>query len=228
VAVAERTDVRHFERWLSIAGSAVAAYALYRALGPVYRNGFTPFQGRRHRGGKGTGFIADRGSNTRRQLGGRHGTHVEESVSINRPAVELYRFWRDFENLPKFMKHLEAVAIHDGGVSHWTAKGPGGMHVEWDARVINDVDGRLIAWQSLNGSRIATAGSVNFEETDRGTEVKVHLQYRPPAGKLGSAVAYVFGEEPSLQIREDLRRFKQLMETGEIPTTEGQPSGRRA
>jgi uncharacterized membrane protein len=219
VAVAEQIDVRHLERWVPIAaGSAIAAYALYRALGP-----------RRHHGnGKGTGMIANRGSDTRQQLGGRHGTHVEQSIVINRPAAELYRFWRDFENLPKFMKHLESVAIRDGGVSHWVAKGPGGMHVEWDARIINDVDDRIIAWQSLSGSRIATAGSVNFDETDRGTEVRVHFQYRPPAGKLGSAVAWLFGEEPGIQVRDDLRRFKQLMETGEIATTEGQPSGRHA
>ena len=137
---------------------------------------------------------------------------MEESVVINRPAAELYRFWRDFENLPTFMTLLETVAIRDAGVSHWVAKGPGGMRVEWDARIINDVDGRIIAWQSLRGSTIATAGSVHFEETPGGTEVRVHLQYRPPAGKLGSAVAWLFGEEPTIQVREDLQRFKQLME----------------
>jgi uncharacterized membrane protein len=199
------------------AGSAIAVYALYRALGVT-----------RHRPrGKGTGMTANRGSDTRQQLGGDKGTHVEEAVTINRPAAELYRFWRDFENLPKFMKHLESVAIRDAGVSHWVAKGPGGMRAEWDARIINDLQNRLIAWQSLAGSRIATAGSVNFNETPRGTEVRVHFQYRSPAGKLGSAVAWLFGEEPSMQVREDLRRFKQLMETGEISTIDGQPSGRR-
>lgn len=217
MAVAERRERRQLERWLPVAaGSAIAAYAIYRALGS-----------RRRTWEKGTGRIADEGSDTRQQLGGRHGTHVEESVTINRPAAELYRFWRDFENLPAFMKHLESVSIRDGGVSHWVAKGPAGTHVEWDARIINEAEGRLIAWQSLNGSRVATAGSVTFDETPRGTDVRVHMQYRPPAGRLGSAVAYVFGEEPGQQIRDDLRRFKALMETGEIPTIEGQPSGRR-
>jgi uncharacterized membrane protein len=121
-----------------------------------------------------------------------------------------------------------AVAVREEGLSHWVARGPGGMHVEWDARIINEIDNRLIAWQSVEGSTIATAGSVNFDETAHGTRVRVHFQYSPPAGRLGAAIAWVFGEEPRLQVNEDLRRFKQLLETGEIPTTEGQPSGRSA
>jgi uncharacterized membrane protein len=220
VAVAEQTHVdERLQRWAPIAaGGAIAAFALFQALNGRHRGG---------RGGKGTGMIARRGSDTRDQLSGDRGTHVEEAVTINRPAAELYRFWRNFENLPKFMKHLEAVANRDEGVSHWVAKGPAGTRVEWDARIINDVDGRLIAWQSLRGSMVATAGSVHFDDTSDGTVVRVHFQYRPPAGKLGATIAYAFGEEPTIQVREDLRRFKQLMETGEIPTTDGQPTGRR-
>ena len=170
-------------------------------------------------------MIADRHSDTRRRLGGSAGVHVEESVTVNRPVAEVFRFWRNFENLPTFMKHLESVSIRDAGISHWVAKGPAGTTVEWDARVINEIDNKLIAWQSVEGSTIATAGSVNFRETARGAEVRVHLQYTPPAGKLGAAVAWMFGEEPGIQIREDLRRFKQLMETGEISTIYGQPYG---
>jgi uncharacterized membrane protein len=124
------------------------------------------------------------------------------------------------------MRHLESVAAREEGISHWVAKGPAGMRVEWDARIINEVDNKVIGWQSLDGSTVSTAGSVNFDETDHGTVVHVHLQYNPPAGKIGSAVAWLFGEEPSQQVREDLRRFKALLETGEIPTTEGQTSGR--
>jgi uncharacterized membrane protein len=200
-------------RWLPVvAVGAVAAYALSRGLS------------RRSRG-KGTGIIADRGSNTRQQLGGPRGIHVEHSVTINRPVSEVYRFWRNFENLPKFMQHLESVAVREEGVSHWIARGPGGMRVEWDARIINEIPNRVIAWQSLKGSTIASAGAVNFDETDRGTVVHVHLQYNPPGGKLGAAVAYIFGEEPNLQVQEDLRNFKRLMETGELPTTAGQPRG---
>ena len=203
------------EKWLPvIAAGAIAAYAIKRGLSHGSR-------------GKGTGIIADRDSDTRRKLGGARGIHVEHSVLINRPAAQLYRFWRNFENLPTFMQHLEAVAVRDEGISHWVARGPAGMRVEWDARIINEIENKVIAWQSLNGSTIAIAGAVNFDETERGTVVHVHLQYSPPGGKLGAAVAYVFGEDPNLQIQEDLRRFKRLMETGEIPTIEGQSSGRR-
>jgi uncharacterized membrane protein len=110
------------------------------------------------------------------------------------------------------MRHLESVAMREAGISHWVAKGPAGTTVEWDARIIHDVENKLISWQSLEGSDVASAGSVNFEEAPHGTRVRVRLQYSPPAGKLGSAIAWLFGEEPSQQIREDLRRFKALLE----------------
>ena len=157
------------------------------------------------------GPIRDR--TRRQQLGGSAGIHVEESITINKPVDQVYRFWRNFENLPKFMKHLDSVATREAGVSHWVACGPAGMKVEWDARIINEIDNKLIGWQSLEGSMVSTAGSVNFRETDHGTEVRVRLQYNPPAGKLGAAVARLFGEEPNVQISEDLHRFKELMET---------------
>jgi uncharacterized membrane protein len=115
------------------------------------------------------------------------------------------------------MNHLEWVSTREEGISHWVAKGPAGMPVEWDARSINEVPDKVIGWQSLEGSTISTAGSVNFDEWPNGTHVTVHLQYHPPGGKLGAAVAKLFGEEPNQTIRENLRRFKQLMETGEIP-----------
>jgi uncharacterized membrane protein len=197
-----------------VAAGAVAAYAITKRQG--------------HRATEhGTGVIADRDSDTRRRLGGPAGIHVEEAVTVSRPPSEVFRFWRNFENLPRFMNHLRAVSQREAGISHWVARGPAGMNVEWDARIINEIDGRLIAWQSLEGSEVSTAGSVNFRETPRGTEVRVHLQYNPPAGKLGAAVARLLGEEPTVQIHDDLRRFKQLIETGEIPTTKGQPVGGR-
>jgi uncharacterized membrane protein len=173
-------------------------------------------------------LAADRGSHTRADLGGGRGFHVQESMTINRPLDELYRYWRNFENLPHFMKHLESVSVREEGVSHWVAKGPAGVTVEWDARIINEVTDKVIGWQSLDGSMISTAGSVNFDKDRHGSRVTVHLQYRPPAGKFGAILARLFDGAPSQTVREDLRRFKQLMETGEIPTTEGQPSGRRA
>ena len=244
----ERVNVGRVERWLSmVAAGALTAYALKRRQVPggaaaiaaaalLYRGatghcdvygalGINRRGGTRNRE-EGTGVIADRGSDTRAQLGGRRGIHVDESVTIHRPLAELYRFWRNFENLPQFMQHLESVSVREEGISHWVAKGPAGMRVEWDARIINEVENKVIGWQSLEGSMISTAGSVNFDEDTHGTRVAVNLQYNPPAGKLGAAVAKLFGEEPNQTIREDLRRFKQLMEAGEVPTTEGQPSGR--
>jgi len=189
--------------WLPVIGAgAVAAYVYSRRAEP-----------------RTTERGAGRGSDTREQLGGSAGSHVDEAVTINRPIAEVYRFWRNFENFPTFMRHLESVSEREGGITHWVATGPAGTTVEWDARIINEIDNKLIGWQSLEGSTISTAGSVNFRDTPRGTELRVHLQYNPPAGRIGAAVAWLFGEEPNLQIREDLRRFKQLIETGEIPTT---------
>lgn len=239
-----RVNVGRMERWLSVAaGSALAAYGLKRRDRPggvaalagavfLYR-GTTGHcdvyeaLGVNHVGGHGIGEIADRGSDTRRKLGGARGIHVEESVTLSVPLPEVFRFWRNFENLPRFMRHLESVAVREAGVSHWVAKGPAGLSAEWDARIINEIDDKVIGWQSLEGSTVATAGSVSFDQTPHGTRVRVHLQYNPPGGRLGAAIARLFGEEPGQTIREDLRRFKQLMETGEIATTEGQPSGRR-
>jgi uncharacterized membrane protein len=239
----ERVNVGQVERWLSmIAGGALAAYGLKRRALPggaaaiagaalLYRGATghcDVYQalGVNSVGGNGTGTIAGEGSDTREQLGGNRGIHVEQAVTVNKPVGEVYRFWRNFENLPRFMQHLESVAQREEGISHWVARGPAGTRVQWDARIINEVDGKVIGWQSLDGSMISTAGSVNFRETPHGTEVRVHLQYNPPGGKLGAAVARMFGEEPNLQVTEDLRRFKRLLETGEIPTTDGQSSGR--
>ncbi|MGI8908454.1 MAG: SRPBCC family protein [Candidatus Sumerlaeaceae bacterium] len=160
-------------------------------------------------------------------LNGQKGIKVEKSVTIMRPAGELYTFWRNFSNLPRFMKHLESVTV-DNKRSHWVAKAPAGTTVEWDAEIINEREGALIAWRSLPGSEIHNAGSVRFDQApgNRGTVVKVSLIYDPPAGKFGVMIAKLFGEEPAIQIHEDLRRFRQLMETGEISTIEGQVSGR--
>ena len=161
--------------------------------------------------------------------GGR-GVKVEKSITINRPPEELFRFWRNFENLPRVMSHLESVQVTGDNRSHWVAKAPAGTSVEWDAEVYNEKENELIAWRSLEGADVDSAGSVHFTPAPagRGTELRVVLKYDPPAGKIGAAVAKLFGEEPEQQIEEDLRRFKSMMETGEVPTTEGQPSGRGA
>ncbi len=159
----------------------------------------------------------------------RHGVKVEYAVTVQRPAAELYRFWRDFENLPYFMEHLESVKPLERGRSHWKVKAPLGASVEWDAEIINEVENEMIAWGTDSGADVPNAGSVRFKPApgDRGTEVKVALDYKPPGGRFASYLAKLFGEEPSKQLRDDLRRFKQLMEAGEIPTTAGQPAGGR-
>jgi len=153
---------------------------------------------------------------------------VERAVTINKSPAEIYAFWRNFVNLPRFMEHLESVTITDSLHSHWVAKAPLGRTVEWDAEIINEIRNEVIAWRSLPGSDIYCTGSVNFMEATggRGTVVKVVLEYSPPAGHLGAAIAKMLGEEPSIQIESDLRHLRQIMETGEIPTTTGQTSGK--
>ena len=148
---------------------------------------------------------------------------VERVVTINRSVHEVYDFWRRFENFPTFMRHLESVERLDDRRSRWRAKAPAGMTVEWDAETVEDREDEVIAWRSLPGSRIENSGSVRFSPAPgaRGTEVRVQLQYSPPAGTFGRGIAYLFGEEPDGQVYDDLRRFKQLMETGEIPLSDG-------
>ena len=156
-------------------------------------------------------------------------TEVTKSVTINKSAKELYEFWRDFENLPKFMNHLESVKVINQKKSEWKAKAPLGYEVTWEAQISQDVENELIAWRSIEGSQIPNTGSVEFKETkDRGTEVKVTIKYEPPAGKIGELAAKILTEEPNTQVAEDLRRFKSLMEAGEIVKVEGQTSGRAA
>lgn len=155
---------------------------------------------------------------------------VEKSITVNRPADECYRFWRDFQNFPRFMQHLEAVEPLSDTRSHWRAKAPAGTSVAWDAEITVDHPGELLAWHSLEGADIDNAGTVRFERAPggRGTVVRVDLLYKPPGGKAGMLIAKLFGEEPALQIDQDLRRFKQLIETGAITTTTGQSSGPRS
>jgi uncharacterized membrane protein len=170
---------------------------------------------------------AGTGQDTRRALGGRAGVNVEESVTINQPVELLYRFWRNLENLPRFMRHLDSVERMTDTLSRWRAIGPGGTVYEWNAEIINEVPNKLIAWRSNDGSDVVSAGSVHFEDAGpgRGTRVRVRLQYSPPGGRVGAVVAKLMGSDPATEIGEDLRQFKQLLETGELPTTQGQPRG---
>jgi uncharacterized membrane protein len=151
----------------------------------------------------------------------RKAVRVERAVTIQADRGELYAFWRDFENLPRFMEHLVSVRAESPERSHWVAKGPAGSTVEWDAELVNDIPDTLIAWKSSAGAKVPNAGSVNFSDAPggRGTIVKVEMDVEPPAGKLGFVMAKLFGEDPDRQTREDLRKFKQLMETGQITTS---------
>ena len=153
--------------------------------------------------------------------------HITKAVTINKSQAELYSFWRNFENLPKFMNHLESVTVKDEKISHWIAKAPLGTAVEWNAELTSDRENERIGWKSVAGADIVNSGVVEFKPTNnRGTEVVVHLTYEAPAGTLGALAAKIFGEEPAQQVAEDLRRFKRLMETGLIMSVEGQSSGR--
>jgi uncharacterized membrane protein len=178
-------------------------------------------------------FYAAMGLNTANPEGQRpgvpdnFGTKVEKTIVINRSPEELYRFWRNLENLPQFMTHVESVRVLDDKRSHWRVKAPAGADVEWDAEIINEHENELIAWQSLPGATVQNAGSVRFETApgNRGTLVKVALEFQPPGGVLGAQVAKLFGESPEQQIDDDLRRLKTILETGQAPTTAGQAQG---
>jgi uncharacterized membrane protein len=155
------------------------------------------------------------------------GIRVERSVAVYRPIEEVYQFFRNFRNLARFLAHVKDVREIDDKHSRWFVRGPAGTELEWDAEIINDQPNELISWRTLGCADVESAGSVRFERApgERGTMVRVSLNYLPPAGALGAAVAKLLGEEPETQIKEDLRRLKQILEAGEVATTEGQPTG---
>ena len=234
--VEEGVNVGKAERVISVvAAAAVAAVGLRRKrLRPL----LLPVAGSLLSRGV-TGRCAVNRALGRNSAGGRvspvasvrrgEGVKVEQSVVVNRPVQEVYHFWRNFENLPRFMDHLESVTVIDETRSHWVAKAPAGSRVEWDAVIHNEIEGQLIAWRSLPGADINNAGSVHFSPVagdPRQTEVRVVLSYEPPAGKVGAVVAKLLGEEPSGQVADDLRRFKQVMEASEITGNSKHPAGR--
>jgi uncharacterized membrane protein len=224
-SIRKRRNISDTERWLSMAtGAGLATYGLTQARSGgwilagvgalLVRRGWTAHCDVYQAFGVNT---AGTGEDTRQALGGPAGVIVEESVVINRPISELYRFWRNLENLPRFMSHLESVERITDTLSRWRAKAPAGTSVEWNAEIINEVPDRVIGWRSIEGSDVVSAGSVNFDEAGqgRGTRVRVRLQYSPPGGKLGDAVARLIGSDAATQIRQDLQRFKQLVEEGQ-------------
>jgi uncharacterized membrane protein len=236
-------NVGQAERWASaIGGGALAVYGLTRGSAGgfvlalvggalMYRgaSGHCDMYAATGINTAGTGQ-GSRSTNPVISVPASRGIKVEKSVTINKSPAELYSFWRNFENLPRFMNHLESVRSLGRDRSHWVAKAPAGTTVEWDAEVYNEKENELIAWRSLEGSQVDNAGSVHFEPATggRGTTLRVSLKYDPPGGIVGATIARLFGENPEQQIDEDLRRFKQLMETGETTTVAGQPAGRGA
>jgi uncharacterized membrane protein len=153
------------------------------------------------------------GTRTRRQ-----GIRVRKAITINRTPEEVYRFWRHLENLPRFMAHLESVRVLDDRRSYWKAHAPLGLMVEWTAEMVEERPNELISWRSVEDSQVPNSGTVRFVRApgDRGTEVHLDIRYDPPAGAVGAAIAKLFGEEPSQQVDGDLRRLKQVLETGEV------------
>lgn len=156
------------------------------------------------------------------------GIHVSESIVVNRPADDLFEYWRDLTNLPSIMSHLKSVKVLDECRSHWVAQGPMGSSIEWDAEIINEEPHELIAWRSLEGAGVDNAGSVRFLPLHvvgghSATEVRIELEYIPRAGKLGAAIARLFGKEPGRQIADDLHRFKRMMERVSAPTSPALP-----
>jgi uncharacterized membrane protein len=154
--------------------------------------------------------------------GNKHGIHAKGTCIVNSTPEEVYQFWRDFQNLPRFMRHVDSVQELGEGRSHWKVKGPAGMEVEWDAMIVADVPNEVITWRTLENADVDHAGAVRFERAagGRGTVVKVNLEYMPVGGVIGATVAKLFGEEPEQQLDDDLRRFKQVMEVGEVVVSE--------
>jgi uncharacterized membrane protein len=167
---------------------------------------------------------------SRRALAGSGGVNVEESITISKPGDELYRIWRDLDTLPRYIPELASVTRLDDTRSRWEVKGPGGRTATWEAEVFNDVPNETIAWRTVGLPDVVSAGSVRFTPVAGRPETQVHvrLQYDPPGGKAGASLAWLFGRAPGQLIRDFLRRFKASLESGEVPTTEGQPRGRQS
>jgi uncharacterized membrane protein len=157
--------------------------------------------------------------------GGSKKVRVEKKITVQKPAEEVYHFWRNLENLPRFMSHLEEVRTINENKSHWKAKGPMGSHVEWDAVITNERPNERISWKSLGGADVPNSGTVVFQQDPDGisTEVRVSLEYQPPGGQAGAMLAKLFGEEPQKQLEDDLNKFKEVIESG---ATAGGGAGR--
>jgi uncharacterized membrane protein len=226
------------ERWAAIgAGTALISYGMKKRskggvalaiLGGdmVYRGttGFSP-------------FARSIGIRPPRELLGeavsipyQQGIRIDKSITVGKPVEEVYAFWRDLGNLPRFMRHVHGVNVIDEKHSHWILCGPGDKVVEFDVEINSEEPNKRIGWRSITGSDVDTAGSVQFKPAPggRGTETRLELQYLPKGGALGALLIRLMAGDPAKHIAEDLKRFKQVMETGEMATTEGQSTGKHA
>lgn len=212
-------DRRKHDEGEGLQRALIGATAVAAAAGAAF------FIGSKMRSGRGEPWISDAPRSTRR---GRNRL-IGRTVTIGRPRQEIYDFWRDFSNLAKVMENVERIDIIDRRQSRWVVKAPGGSTVEWDSIVTEDEPGRLIAWESTEGSDIRSSGRVEFLDAapGRGTMVRLTMVYDPPAGMIGQWVAKLLQREPAEQARRDLRRLKQFLETGEISSSAG-PSGRKS
>jgi uncharacterized membrane protein len=211
-------NVGPVERWFSLAAGAVllAAAARRRSVPFLLGGGAMLFRGA-------TGFCPVYEA---LQAGGSE-VEIEKTISVFRPADAVYSLWRNLENLPRFMSHLESVTVLDDKRSHWVARIPTAMRLEWDAVITEERENQSLCWESLPDSDIEHAGAVYFRPVPgrNATEVRVVLSYKPPAGIAGAAAAKLLSSVTEHQMREDLRCFKAIAEAGERPTTAGQPAG---
>lgn len=222
-----RINVGEAERWLSvIGGGALLVHGLRRSFGSLILavgGGMLIYRGV-------TGHCPayqSFGLNTASSEGA--SVVVEAAVTVNKPVTEVYRFYRNLENHPRFVTHLQSVQTIDSNRSHWVAKAPLQKSVEWDAEITEERENEVLSWHSLPGADVTNAGTVRFRELpgERGTEVHVSLEYHPPGGVVGAALAKLFNTITTQRLREDLRHFKQLLEAGEQPTLSEQPAGRQ-
>ena len=223
------TNVGEMERWLSLAsGAGLAAWGLTRqdkgGLGLAAIGGILAWRGATGHCNVYQAFGVNtaargyaKGTGSKSGVPYELGIRVDCDVTIAKPVSEVYKFWRNLENLPRFMNHIDCIRVVDERNSHWVVNGPAGMKVEWDAEIVNDIPDQVIGWRSLPGSQVDNGGSVRFAEAgEDSTIVRVSLQYNPPAGTIGARIARMFGEDPAQTIQTDMQRFKELMETGAI------------
>lgn len=235
VSPSSRINVGGPERWGSVASGALLTYFGLKKngwLGKLLLSGAGGLL--LYRGLTGHGPIYEQIGRSTVRTHAAQAAEVDETLTVYKPREQVYAFWREVENLPRFMRHLKSVEDLGEGRSRWTARAPKGLGtLTWEAETTADEPGKKIAWRSLPGADIQNAGTVQFEDAPeghdgpegRGTEVRVQISYRPPAGDVGALAARLFNPAGEQLVKEDVRRFKSLMETGEVPQIEGQPTG---